>query len=446
VPNLAKRPLALSFPPRGPAPGAYRPGTAEFRYWTAAEALRRAADFWAPRVPSKNWQIGPTLPVILDEGEDLNAYYDRKALNFFHGDGPGGTVYSGESPDVICHELGHAVLDSIKPELWDAASDEAAAFHEAFGDMSAILSALQLPSLRSSILSDTKGHLYRSTRLSRLAEQLGDAIRAVQPDAVDRDCLRNVVNSFTYTDPLRLPQSAPASQISSEPHSFSRVFSGSFFEALAGMLAAKAAKPEAPTEQELLATANDAADILIAAVRHASVVPNFYAQVAAGMVGEAAHYNAKYPAVLKGVFVRRSILSLRSALHVEALHSATAGARNKRIAKPGVLEKIALAGQVYNLQQPLLVHVAGQPRSYVVDSGHDVLGQWEPPSSATAARAFVDNLFQRGSVEHVEHKAGMAYMNHGRRLKTHRVRPKRDDNLHLERCMFDCNFCYGGRR
>jgi hypothetical protein len=33
-----------------------------------------------------------SLNVILDEGEDLNAYYDRNALNFFHGQGVGGTV------------------------------------------------------------------------------------------------------------------------------------------------------------------------------------------------------------------------------------------------------------------------------------------------------------------------------------------------------------------
>jgi hypothetical protein len=36
-----------------------------------------------------------SLNVILDEGEDLNAYYDRNALNFFHGQGVGGTVLSG---------------------------------------------------------------------------------------------------------------------------------------------------------------------------------------------------------------------------------------------------------------------------------------------------------------------------------------------------------------
>ena len=128
LPDPAKRPLAYNFPGRAPTPGG-APGTASFRYWTAAECLRRGADFWAPRMPSGNWQPGASLRVLLDEGVDLNAYYDRRALNFFHGPSPSGTVYSGESPDVACHEMGHAILDSIKPQLWGAASHEAAAFH-----------------------------------------------------------------------------------------------------------------------------------------------------------------------------------------------------------------------------------------------------------------------------------------------------------------------------
>src|SRR5436305_14149764 len=90
VPELSHKPLAFSFPNPIPAPESYPPGSAQFRYWTAAEALRRGADFWAPLLPVHNWEPGDTLAVLLDEGEDLNAFYDRNALNFFHGPGAGG--------------------------------------------------------------------------------------------------------------------------------------------------------------------------------------------------------------------------------------------------------------------------------------------------------------------------------------------------------------------
>ena len=125
----------------------------------------------------------------------------------------GVTVYSGESPDIVAHELGHAVLDAIRPQLWDAAAAEPAAFHEAFGDISAIFAALQLESLRKAVLLETEGKLYRNSRLSRVAEQLGWAIRQRHPDAVDSDSLRNAVNSFFYRDPQTLPPRAPAGDV-----------------------------------------------------------------------------------------------------------------------------------------------------------------------------------------------------------------------------------------
>ena len=247
VPVLREQPFSIRIvnPASAPEAKPHSPGTADFRYWTAAEALRRGADFWGALLPGTSWEVGSILPVDLDFGIDLNAFYDREGLKFFHGSAAGRTVFSGESPDVVCHELGHAILDSLKPQLFDAASIEVAAFHESFGDMSAILSALQLPSLREGVLAETGGVLHRASRLSRLAEQLGWAIRQSVPSAVEADCLRNAVNTFFYRDPDTLPTMAPATALSSEPHSFSRVFTGAFFEGLAGMLATTASRDEA---------------------------------------------------------------------------------------------------------------------------------------------------------------------------------------------------------
>jgi len=239
VPNLGSTPLAIGISSPQPPPQVYNTGTPEFRYWAATEALGRGRDFWRGILPAgTNWHttVGPKLIVNLDNGVDLNAYYDRHNLDFFHGSAGGMTVYSGESPDVVCHELGHATLDALKPALFNAGFIETAAFHESFGDMSALLSALQTTQMRHDVLAETHGHLARSSSLSRLAEQLGWAIRQSSPSAVDPDCLRNAANSLFYRNPSTLPPSAPASSLSSEPHSFSRVFTGAFLDALAGML------------------------------------------------------------------------------------------------------------------------------------------------------------------------------------------------------------------
>src|SRR3989441_10359455 len=190
-------------------------------------------------------------------------------------------------------------------------SAEVAAFHESFGDMSAILSALQIPSFRQAILVETGGKLSRTSRLSRLAEQLGWAIRQSRPDLVDPDCLRNAANSFFYQPRDPPPPSAPATMLSSEPHSFSRVFTGGFFEALSYMLEKQSASP---SDGDLLQVSQDAGRLLVRAIPASPVVPDFYSQVAAHLIAaDAQLFNGKYGDGLKSAFVRRGVLTLESA-------------------------------------------------------------------------------------------------------------------------------------
>ncbi|WP_205772425.1 hypothetical protein [Microvirga calopogonii] len=443
MPSLTAGKLKYRF--GGPAirPGLYEVGTAEFRYWTAAEALRRGADFWTARLPSLKWQTGSILNVLLDEGVDFNAYYDRQALNFFHGQTSTGIVYSGESPDILCHEMGHAVLDGLKPQLWNVASHEAAAFHEAFGDMSAMLAALQLPIMRQLVLSETSGHINRNSRLSRLAEQLGAAIRETHPDAVSRDSLRNAANSFTYQDPLQLPSSAPAAQLSAEPHSFSRVFTGAFLDALAGMLVVAAGHHGPPTEQDLETVSQRMGDILLAGIQQAPVVSNFYAQVAAGMVQASAAADPAYPRVLKSAFIRRHILSLSSAAAVEPFQAALSspGTAAGRGAPSESLGQLALAGNAYGLgDRPLVVETPSQPRHFPAKAAANAFGSIEPSASETTARGFVEDLFLRGKVDCDGAGVDETRMDPVLGLKTHRL-VDLGRMLRLERRLCDCGLC-----
>jgi len=436
LPDPNKSPFAYAFPTPAPQPSPNR-DSAAFRYWVAAEALRRGADFWAPALPVTQWEVGPALKVLLDEGEDLNAFYDRQALNFFHGPSPEGTVFSCDSPDIVCHEMGHAILDSVKPELFDTASHESGAFHESFGDMSAILSAVQLPSLRQEILQETGGHPFRNSRLSRLAEQLGAAIRAQAPDAVEPDCLRNAVNSFTYQDPSTLPQSAPASQLSSEVHSFSRVFTGAFFEALAGFLNASAADPANPTADELLAVSQNMRDILIQAVVNAPIVSNFFAQVAAAMVQVSAKVNPKYPAALNAIFVRRGILSLNSVVALRGMPAVSLVAAAQAAPAAAVLDKVAVPAAHYGLAEPLIVVTPSHPRNVAAFAAPGAGNATEPQSSVGASISYVDALFAQGRVDYNKLGAADPVFTHGRRLKTHKV-VRENGALHLKRILFDC--------
>ncbi|RAX37869.1 hypothetical protein [Rhizobium tropici] len=445
TPDLSMIPLAFSFPAGGPSPAVYAQGTPEFRYWATAAALRRSADYWAKRVPLAQWQGGPSLSVVLDNGFDLDANYNRAALNFFHGPGVTGTVFTGESPDVSCHEVGHAVLDAFKPELWGVASQEIAAFHESFGDISALMSAIQIPSLRIAVLAATGGDLYTTSRLSRLAEQLGSALRAQDPALAEADCLRSAVNSFNYQDPMTLPSAAPMSQLSSNPHSFSRIFTGAFFEILGVSLAAKAANPEAPTEAELLAVADDLAGFFVQGVKWSwPIVTNWYAQVAANMV-IAAQADPTYSSITKGVFVGRSILSLQAASSLPMMAKAkslTTAAKSATV-EQGPLPMVGLPGSLYGIDGSLFVEAAAEPREFVVTSA-GFTGEPDVPSNGTAvAKAFVDDLFMRGQIDYgavVDPKHRLV-RNH--KTKTHAL-VKVDGGVRLERRLFNCGLCARG--
>ena len=112
----------------------------EFLVWQCREAVMRALAMWEKIAgPLKHWQ-GSTqrkkLKVNIDEGSDLNAYYDRQSLGYYHFRSKKTKLLRrfAASTDVVSHECGHALLDAVRPELWDSNFPEPNAFHEAFGD------------------------------------------------------------------------------------------------------------------------------------------------------------------------------------------------------------------------------------------------------------------------------------------------------------------------
>lgn len=454
APDPAAQPLPFKIKSAKPTAKVYPPGTANFRYYAAASALRRTADFWGAMVPAgTRWRVGNTLGVVLDDGVDLNAFYTRggffeaPGLHFFHDTVAGRTIFSGESPDIVCHEMGHAVLDAIRPQLFNAQTIEAAAFHESFGDMTSILSALQVPSFRQAVFSETQGVLNRASRLSRVAEQLGAGIRARHPTAVDPDCLRNAVNSFFYRDPQTLPPSAPALQLSSEPHSFSRVFTAAFLDALAGIFKLQRATP---TADDLVKASQDAGRLLVAGILAAPVVPDYFSQVAAHMIdaGQGAPFNGKYRDVLKSAFVRRGILSLHAAATVTSVRAESTlrsfGAAGRTVARrdeePSELPKATISGAPYGLSQAaLVVHTAEEAKRFAVTSSSLALGSIEPRSPQNAAESFTEDLFQRGRVEVGTHAHAEAGIIHPFPTKTH-VIVEEGGELVLKRRTFDCGF------
>ncbi len=416
VPKLPSGRMKIEIDVAAPAAAIYEPGTAEFRYWVAAEALQRAGSFWAALVPKgTSWQQATPLTVRLDAGDKLNAFYNRHTLTFFHSTVGSTTVYTGESPDVIAHELGHAVLDALVPQLWDAMSHEVAAFHESFGDMCAILVGLQLESLRDAVLAETSG-LYRTSRLSRVAEQLGWAITQRNPCAADPDSLRNAVNCFAYQPASQLPVSGPASTLSSGPHSYSRVFTGAFFEAMAGMVVTSSRSPTADT---LLEVSIDAGRLLVSAVRAAPVEPSYFTSVAGHLLeADRLLFDGKYAAALENGFLRRGILSPGTVgVPSVGVASSARGATEHRPELP----TLTLAGRDFGVgDRPIVVRAAAETSTLAMAATANDGGPVRPQSAAEAARAFLTELLVRDRVHRPDQADAGPTTTHAR-VKSHEL-------------------------
>jgi hypothetical protein len=182
----------------------------------------------------KTWAATRNLKVIPRAGQDLNAYYDRRHLKFFHSPDPKTKkmIYMADSVDVVAHELGHALLDAIRKDLWSTQSLESWAFHEAFGDINAIATVTQHTPMIEYALHETNGNMRKDNVISRLAEEMGNTIYHITKGrgGYKPGALRNAVNKFKYTPPEKLPYNTPNNKLGGEPHSFGRLFVGAWYD------------------------------------------------------------------------------------------------------------------------------------------------------------------------------------------------------------------------
>ena len=126
-------------------------------------------------------QLG-RLIVLPHAGYDENAFYDRDtgALHFFYCEGTDGKpVFTCLSHDIVAHELGHAVLDGLKPYYNEVSSPETAGFHEYFGDALAMISSLSDREIAKIVTEGAPERLQARTVVSAIASEFGAAVRGI---------------------------------------------------------------------------------------------------------------------------------------------------------------------------------------------------------------------------------------------------------------------------
>jgi hypothetical protein len=256
----------------------------------------------------KKWSASPNLQIIPQAGKDLNAYYDRSSLKFFYYPIRGKTMYTADSSDVVAHELGHALLDAMRPDFWSIQALEVWSFHEAFSDIVSIVSIMQYDSLLQSVLAESKD-ISKSNAISRLAEEFGILIYNLggQKNKNLPNCLRDpAVQKFKYVNPTSLPQEAPDDQLCAECHSFGRVFSAAWYQILVEIYNVEVQKSEPIIA--LKKSRDIAFSTLLQAIPNSPRVVEYYSAIAKSMVNVCKIKSPEYAEIINKIFIDWNII------------------------------------------------------------------------------------------------------------------------------------------
>jgi hypothetical protein len=288
----------------------YAPGTPGFLRWQSRQAALRAVLAWSEILgePVASWAEGAAdphrLPLLPDTGDDLNAYYDRESVSFFHHRIGADTVFSGASTDVVAHEVGHAILDAIRPSLWASNYLETGGYHEAFGDITAVLTALADDQTRAALLAENPD-IARTNEVEATAEQLSDAIRMVAGPAHPASKPRHAFNTFQWQLPSTMPTQGGPDDMIAEVHSIARIMSGVFYDLLSAIYTASGDGGEGAS---LWKAATVAGRLIHHASRTAPQTPRFFQSVGRSMVLADEQLNAgANRELIKQAFLRHGI-------------------------------------------------------------------------------------------------------------------------------------------
>ena len=257
-----------------------------------------------------NWAATQSLTLMPRAGNDINAYYDRSSLRFFFFEDNKKTIYACDARPVVTHEFGHAFLDILRPDWWSTQAIEVWSFHEAFGDMTAILNALQYEKLIDHAIKETNGDLTKSNVISRLGEQMGIGLYRITngKNGIMPNCLRDVTQFFQYTEPEKLPSKGRDNELLSEPHSFARVFTSAFWQ-----LIVKIALQEVDNGKSLrdaLKISRDVcANYLLKSVQQVPTCVRLYHAIANQIILIDESLGGKYGKVINDVFGKHKIVS-----------------------------------------------------------------------------------------------------------------------------------------
>ena len=355
--------------------------------------------------PLNKWGRTSILAVIPKAGVDLNAFYNGRSMQFFYFMDPSikRVVSTADSSDIVAHELGHAILDSHRPDTWSAASLEVWSFHEAFADLTALLHIMSYDEILVHSLAECGNDITKPSTMTRLAEDVGRAIYTLAGPEGGRhpDCLRSVINTFKYTDPAKLPEEAPHNELAAECHSFGRVFLGAFYDFLVAVY-----QDTLSLGQEPLSALKHARDVtgqyVMRAIQNAPLNVRFYDSVGRTLLWVAKNTDGgRYYEQMRSALTGRRIIGLG----VKALNAAPTPAEGETMVKIQSTATVKLSdhfGLRAMSDNPLYEVEVEIPmeEAYLYDNDRNVIDSVTitPEESYSAAQDFINYLHKTNSV------------------------------------------------
>ena len=247
-------------------------------------------------------------------GKDLNANYKRESgtLNFYMDEDlvRHTHVHSGASSDIVAHEVGHALLDAIRPEYMSSWGPEPSAFHESFGDMMSIHMALRNDRVVKQLIQETGGDLSKPNLVASLAEELGTAVNnQAGTNSTGGNYLRNANNRLKFADPSKLAsEKGGPDELGWGKHSLSRVWTGAHFDLLKAMVSERMAAGDSP--EKAIKESNDELFKMLANMIRESPRGKFgYRDMAVAFIqSDKIYHDGKRAELIQKVFTDRNIL------------------------------------------------------------------------------------------------------------------------------------------
>lgn len=297
----------------------YWPGTPEFdqinSLYYATFTLRMYERYAQRALP---WSFPqPRLTIEPHAGDGANAFYSEqdRLLGFHSFTFAGETIHAAQSADVVSHETAHAVLDGMRDLMNESFGLGAAAFHESFGDMTAVLVALHDDSLVRRLLNWTDGDLRLDNFVTALAEHLTERLQKSGEQMHGRSVyLRNALNDFRAVpfDQLPTAPERPEITLGRDSHSYSRLFTGAFYDALVGIY--EMMKLTLDERAAIHAARDILGNILTCAVEVGPVGELDFSDMAkAFLAADELLYAGKHSVILRLVFKQRGILDAAAA-------------------------------------------------------------------------------------------------------------------------------------